>query len=393
MYILPIGSGKGGVGKSLVAANLAIALGQAGYRVVLADLDLGGSNIHTILGMRAVTRGVGAFLGAKRSSLEDFLLETEYRGVRFLAGDAEIPGMANLKSAQKNRLMRQLKKIDADYLIVDLGAGTGYTTLDFFLLSGSGLVVTTPTLTAILNAYLFLKNAVFRIMYSSFPRGSAARTHLDELQSDGNALQKVYVPTLVARLRELDEAPFLDYQRTLARFRPRLLLNMLDDPADDEKATKLRRSVREYLGFDLEHLGIIYRDELQDIALGSRLPIVRYKPNSVLAQAIYRIADKVVASSEADDNVVEIGELDETYMEAELEAEADFNAKLTYVEELLGSGTLTMGDLVETVRLQQFEISRLKTENQLLKQRLVETNAPIGPAATGTGGERSRRSS
>ena len=55
----------------------------------------------------------------------------------------------------------------------------------------------------------------------------------------------------------------------------------------------MRRSCQQYLGYDLEHLGVIYRDEIQDIALGARLPIVLYKPQSVLSQAIYRIADKI----------------------------------------------------------------------------------------------------
>ncbi|NBQ39078.1 MAG: MinD/ParA family protein, partial [Alphaproteobacteria bacterium] len=62
MQIIPIASGKGGVGKSLVAANLAIALAQAGKNVVLADLDLGGSNLHLILGLRGIPVGIGTWI-------------------------------------------------------------------------------------------------------------------------------------------------------------------------------------------------------------------------------------------------------------------------------------------------------------------------------------------
>jgi flagellar biosynthesis protein FlhG len=64
--IIPVASGKGGVGKSLVSANLSIALAQAGKRVVLADLDLGASNLHLILGFRAYKNGLGTYLSAPR---------------------------------------------------------------------------------------------------------------------------------------------------------------------------------------------------------------------------------------------------------------------------------------------------------------------------------------
>ncbi len=182
MVILPIGSGKGGVGKSLLATNLSIALAEAGKTVVLADLDLGASNVHTMLGIRSVDQGIGTFLTAPRVSFEQIVLPTEYEGLSFVPGDAEIPGIANLKAPQKKKLVRHLTSLQADYLVLDLGAGTSVNTVDFFLLSRSGIVITTPALTAILNAYLFLKNAVFRIMSSAFPKGSPAFDRLEEMR-------------------------------------------------------------------------------------------------------------------------------------------------------------------------------------------------------------------
>ena len=120
MQILPIGSGKGGVGKSLIAANLSIALSEAGKNVVLADLDLGGSNIHTLLGVRSVDQGIGTFLNNRHIDFNDIILETDYKGMRFIPGDAEIPGIANLKIFQKQKLIRNLLSLEADYLIIDL---------------------------------------------------------------------------------------------------------------------------------------------------------------------------------------------------------------------------------------------------------------------------------
>jgi len=372
VHIVPIASGKGGVGKSMVAANLAIALAQAGRRVALADLDLGASNLHLILGVSAPKRGIGTFLVGQGVDFESVILETDYPNLRFVPGDAEVPGLANIKPSQKNQLVKRLLSIEADYLVLDLGAGTGSNILDFFLMSTHGIVVTSPTLTATLNAYLFLKNAVFRLLYGAFGQKSRAYERLEELRKDGASLQKAYVPDILEDVRRLDPERWATAVDRMKRFRPRLLMNMLEDPKDADKALKIRRSCKEYLNIDIEHLGVLYRDELQDVALGSRIPIIRYKPQSVLSQGIYRTADKLIQSEDEEDIPLSLAELEGGFRTAELEAEADFGAKVAYVEELLSSGALSPGDLVETVRSQQFEIDKLRRENQFLKFKLAK---------------------
>jgi flagellar biosynthesis protein FlhG len=378
MVILPIGSGKGGVGKSLLATNLAVALAETGRKVVLADLDLGASNAHTMLGIRTVSRGIGTFLSLPRMKFEELMLPTEYDGLSFIPGDADIPGIANLKSAQRRRLSRSLEALEADYLVLDLGPGAGANALDFFLLSTSGIVVTTPALTAILNAYLFLKNVVFRLMYATVDKESRAFDVLEEMRRDPGGLQRAYVPRIMEKIGAEDPASHAKLAAVLDRLRPRLVLNMLEDPADADKMEKLRRSVREYLGIELAHLGVIYRDELQAVALGSRIPIVRYKPGSVLSRAVYRIADKIVSAPPAEaankpwPASPETAESDDAgFQAAESEAASDYQAMRRDLEDLLHSGALTTGDLVEAVRTQQLELVTLRRENAILRARLL----------------------
>lgn len=371
MRILPIASGKGGVGKSLVAANLAVALAQAGKRVVLVDLDLGASNLHLVIGYQSPQIGIGNFLNDTKLPFEKVLAETDIPNLRFIPGDAEIPGSANLKPSQKNALARRLLSLDADVLVLDLGAGTHQSILDFFLLSGQGIVVTAPTVTATLNAYLFLKNAVFRLMYSSFSKNSKAYAYLEKLRKDTNSLQRLYVPKLMQAIAAIDPDSAAKFKERISLFRPRLIMNMIEDPKDAEKAQKIRRSCAEYLDIQLEHLGIMYRDSLQDKALSSRLPIVLYKPQSVLSQAVYRIADKILQSEE-EETVLEGRSIEESFMEANMEAEVDFEARMSYVEDLLHCGALTPGDLVETVKTQQLEITQLRKENLFYKSMLAK---------------------
>lgn len=373
MRIIPIASGKGGVGKSLVSANLGVAFAQAGQRVVLADLDLGASNLHLVLGHHAPQTGIGTFLNNTKSDFANVITETDVRGLRFIPGDNEIPGTANLKVPQLKALVKQLMalKNDTDILILDLGAGTHQSILDFFLLSGQGIVVSAPAVTAVLNAYVFLKNAVFRLMFTSFGKSSKARTHLEKLRKDGAGHQKLYIPKILPEIKAIDRESYDRFVGHLEKLRPRLIMNMVDEPKDADVAMKIRRSCEEYLDLKLEHLGIIYRDAIQDTALSSRLPIILYKPQSILSQAIYRIADKILQTDE-DTYTLNDKEIDESFQEAGMEAEIDFDNKLEYVEDLLHSGALTQGDLIETVKSQQIEIAKLKKENSFVKLKLTQ---------------------
>lgn len=372
MQVLPIASGKGGVGKSLFAANVAIALAQAGKKVVLADLDLGASNLHLILGTGSIKDGIGTFLCNSEINFNDIIFDTDYNNLQFIPGDGEIPGMANLTNEQKTKLIRQLFLLEADYLILDLGAGTSFNTVDFFLSSSMGIIVTSPSLTSTLNAYLFLKNVVFRLMTTSFKKDSWAGKYFEGLIQEGKSFQKVYIPKLIDKIKSEDIDSYTVFMKSMDIFKPMLIMNMLEDPKESRKAVKIRRSCKEYLGVDLEHLGVIYFDHLQEIALNSRLPIIIYKPNSVLSQAIYRIADKIIEKGEELNALLDISALDDSYQTATMEAEIDYSSKTEAMENLLHSGTLTEGDLIETIRSQQYEINALKKENYFLKAQFLK---------------------
>ncbi|MCQ2588302.1 MAG: P-loop NTPase [Treponema sp.] len=371
--IIPVASGKGGVGKSLLSANLAIALGQQGKRVVLVDLDLGASNLHLVIGQHPGAASLGSWF-TEKSQFKDIIQPTDYQNVSFIAGDSQIPDLTSLKYAQKIKLIKNLKNIDTDYLILDLGAGTHQFILDMFLLSPQGIVVSAPAVTATLNGYLFLKNAVFRLLYTTYKRNTPGRELLDNLKKNSQSMQKLYIPQLVQALGQVDPSTTQLFISRMQQFRPRLVMNMIENPVDAEKATRIKNSCNQYLGLEIDFLGLMYRDMLQDKALQSQLPVVVYKPNSVLGQAIYRIADKVIETPprKFDSDFDPESFSTDSFNNAEEEANNDFDFKLSGIDDLVAGGSLTMGELAEMVKTQHYEITQLKKENLLLKSKLVK---------------------
>lgn len=292
-YIVAIGGGKGGIGKSLISANLAVTLGRAGHRVTLFDADLGGANAHTCLGMPAPKSSVADFLRGRVSALGDVAVPTGYDNLRLISGALDWMQAANPKPAEKARLGDALLGIDTDILVIDLGAGTSLHTIDFFLLAHQGIIALIPEPTAIENAYRFMKMACIRrlqaIELSWHTRPLVARV-LDEhsvsgLKSPAELLHEVRLqdPGLGARLKyELEKSPFA------------LVVNQVRTEEEANLAEGMRHACRRYFGVAIdETISIPYEDTAWQ-AVRRRRPVVQDYPEGRIAQAI----DNIVACIE-----------------------------------------------------------------------------------------------
>ncbi|MBX9703497.1 MAG: P-loop NTPase, partial [Silvanigrellaceae bacterium] len=164
--IISIGGGKGGIGKSFLSANISISLATMGYKVALFDLDLGAANLHTCLGISSPKVGISDYLLNKVNQIEEIGVPAGVSGLTLYGGGQEFWQQIRPTSEQKIKLIRHLQEMDADYVILDLGAGTHTNTLDFFVFSHSGILVVLPEPTSIENAYVFLKSVLFRNIQS-----------------------------------------------------------------------------------------------------------------------------------------------------------------------------------------------------------------------------------
>ena len=130
-----VGGGKGGTGKSLVAASLGIHLAQMGRRVILVDGDLGAPNLHTILGLDPPPLALSDFIKRRFESIETVVFETGVERLSLISGARNSLDIESLKHFQKTRLLRVLLGLPADIVLLDLGAGTSLNVLDLFSLA------------------------------------------------------------------------------------------------------------------------------------------------------------------------------------------------------------------------------------------------------------------
>ena len=154
--VITVTSGKGGVGKSNLAINLAISLSRLGKKVVVLDADFGLANIEVMLGIRPQYNLSDLMFRGK--SLSEIITEGP-ENVGFISGGSGIREMTNLTKEQLINLSSRLSELDrqTDVVIIDTGAGISGNVMEFVVLSGEVLLIATPEPTSITDAYALLK--------------------------------------------------------------------------------------------------------------------------------------------------------------------------------------------------------------------------------------------
>ena len=244
--VIAITSGKGGVGKTNLAVNLALALRRRGLRVLVIDADLGMANVDILLG--SASRKYLLDLLRPDVKLDDVIVETPH-GIQYISGGSGIEKALAYDHAEKLLLQQKLADCAtrADLILVDTGAGLGRNVMDFILAADEVLLVTTPEPTSLTDAY---------------------------------AVMKAY--SIYATQKNL-----------------RLIINRVYEPKESrEVAMKLQRAAEKFLHMKVPCLGYVFEDTAVTKAVRRQAPLIKETPNAAAARCIDALAQALLTGGE-----------------------------------------------------------------------------------------------
>jgi flagellar biosynthesis protein FlhG len=291
--IVAVGGGKGGVGKSFVASSLGIALARRGQTVVMVDTDLGGANLHAALGEPPPKVTLADLIHRKVEHIEDVRVCTRVENLTLVSGAHDCLLAANLKHLQKQRLLRQIRCLDADFTVLDIGAGMSWNVIDFFLLADRGVVVVAPEPGSVQAVFRFVKACFYRRL-SSVTSAKSVTELVQKAMSEKNDRGIASPWDLLVAIREIDEEVGEELQRTAESFRPWLVVNNARHVNDQRLGPTMAGLCFKHLGIDMDCLSPIDFDDRVRQANLNGIPYLLAEPSAPAAKNLDRAAGRLL---------------------------------------------------------------------------------------------------
>ena len=240
--IIAITSGKGGVGKTNISVNMAIAYAQLGKKVILIDGDLGMANVNVLLNV--VPQYNLMHVINKKKTMKEIILDTEF-GIKFIAGANGFSKIANLNEEELKYFAKQFSALqNADIIIIDTGAGIANNVLQFVAAADEVYVVTTPEPTAITDAYGIIKIITTEIVD-----------------------RPVNLKLLVNRVHSADEGKRI--------------------------SERIITIVGQFLGYKVDYIGFVYDDPVVQASVIRQKPFIVVNPTSKPSVCLKHIVGRI----------------------------------------------------------------------------------------------------
>ncbi len=294
LRVIAIGGARGGVGKSMLAANLGLYLSTIGRRVVLVDADPAGASLHTFLGThpRASAQRSRRSGRASERVEADPVQETPFSGLKLLNLGLDEPASAASRAERLGKVTARVRALDAEYAIVDLGVGLARESLDAYLDADLSVFVTVPEPSAVESTHRFLRAAFARFASKVIVEPDAHAELERRFRGLGGA------PAPLDLLRELEESgdPLAAAVRAaIERFQPNVIVNQTRLRADLELGAALYTVVRRRLGVRLRYVGYVDHDDTVWMCVRNRRPLLLEVPGARSSKRIEKIARRLLA--------------------------------------------------------------------------------------------------
>jgi len=292
--IIAILGPKGGVGKSTISANLAIALSSMGKKVVAVDLDLGASNLHAIFGMRESQKNLSDFIQNRVKNLTDVVSMSPIDDLSIIHGGDD-PGIANMPYQKKMKLIRHLSSLNYDQVLLDLAPGTSFNVVDFAIIAQQALLVTTCEVPSLLNVYSFIKSTLHRRLTFFFKHNK----YFELLELFDKAKEPEKYPHLKTMEGFFEEAMQIDANATesakkiVSSLSPLLVINRIRSEKDTRAGEVINRLLKEYLSIKTSVIMTIRDDDAVGDAIAKLSPVMIEAPESPFSEDIRKIASNL----------------------------------------------------------------------------------------------------
>jgi flagellar biosynthesis protein FlhG len=236
--------------------------------------------------------GLSDFVTRKKSTIDGIISRTGINNLKLISGAKDMIGMANLSYGQKIRILNNIKKLNHEYILIDLGPGTSFNILDFFLISHHGILITSPEPTSIENTYRFIRGLLFRYLRNSMSQ-ELVKSLIDKgiRQRGGHTFETVFdLLDVIEKLEPSLGSTIADY---LSSLDIKLIVNQVRTNRDRAVARNMALAARKYFGIQIDFLGSVSYDSNIRKGLLQGKPITTYFPYSKAFEELAEITQKI----------------------------------------------------------------------------------------------------
>lgn len=289
--IWAIGGGKGGTGKTFLFSQLATYLALKKKQVILIDSDFGGANLRYFFNIKKSEKSIKNFF-VNKEPLENLLSHTNIKNLKIITGDRNSISINTIKYSQKMKFLKHIKMLNADYILIDLGGGLNFNTIDIFLLADKMIVITVPEITAIDNLFQFVKNAYFRNL-NFLLKKNKLKDAAKNIWKD----RKIYGIKDIVDLTDYIKGN-LDFDGSISKkiseFSIFIVLNKLRNPNEINQGFSIKSLCIKYLGIPSIYAGYIAFDDnfRKNLSISDYLP--KFKISTRIQKEITEIAENII---------------------------------------------------------------------------------------------------
>ena len=294
--IWAIGGGKGGTGKTFITSSMGTYLAGKGKRIVLIDVDIGGANLHSFLGISRPKKSLSFFF-EKGVPLSKLALKTDIGNMYLISGDIHSLASDSIKFTQKLKLFRHILKLNKQYVLIDLGGGSHNNTIDTFLIADKMIAVLEPEIIAIENMYHFIKNSLFRKLKMSL-RSYGFKEVVEYMWESREKFKINNLNELIECLKNSFSSIGDILDKELSNFKIYLILNKVRSSQDIIIGSSIKSIFMKYLGVETQFVGYLEYDDTIWRSIRERRPFMMNYGTSRSAKEIATFTENILQGRE-----------------------------------------------------------------------------------------------